>query len=166
MTRSTVLNDDRSSKRLSNRTKNLSQTSVFIPPLLSTKILWTVQDKVPFLPHHATPTHSVAKLTPFLIANLSNLSRSRFLVAKINLFLLYAPSASPNPSAVLLQVSHRGRIFALPLLKMRPSLPCLPLRILSGPLPPLWSRVLVLAPSMPLLPPLPQMMAISRRWLP
>ncbi|KAH9989837.1 hypothetical protein BJV77DRAFT_1015440 [Russula vinacea] len=102
----------------SNRKKDLSQTSVFIPlRLLSTKISLTFQDKIP----------------PFLITNIFTLSRNRLSVSEINLCLLYPPSASPNPTVVPLQLPRR----AFCLLRMRPSppsFPWVPLHNLPGPL--------------------------------
>ena len=119
----------------SNRKKDLSQTSVFIPlRLLSTKISSTFQDKVGPSSHLTTfRTHPVAKIPPFLITNISTLSRNRLSVSEINLCLLYPPSVSPNPTVVPLQLSRR----AFCLLRMRPSppsFPCLPLHNLPGPL--------------------------------
>jgi hypothetical protein len=74
------------------------------------KICLTFQVKVPFF---TLQTHPVAGIPLYLIRNLSDLSRRRLLEPETNLGLLCTPSASPNPTVVLLQLSHGGRDLVL-----------------------------------------------------
>ena len=149
-------------RRLSNRRKDQSQTSVFILPRLPlTKTDLTSSVRV--TSQTTLQTHRMTKIPLFPITNPLTLSRSRPLVSEINHCLLYVPFTSPNPAVTLLQLPRRGRAF--PLLRMRPSLPRLPLRALPVSLHPRWSRVLaqVQVPSMLTLPPIPLVMAILSR---
>ena len=129
-----VLQDISSRESIQSQEGSISNFSVHSTTVAIHKDLFDLSGQGgTFLPYYTTFRHPVAKIPPFLITNISTLSRNRLSVSEINLCLPYPPSVSPNPTVVPLQLPRR----AFCLLRMSlspPSLPCLPLHNLPGPL--------------------------------